>query len=317
MHKRDEFMKKEYLILPALILILGAYLLLHKENKDHYILPEIAKIDTSKITGLVIDKNQDSIKFTKKDKTWLLTDKDYLANLSLVDTMLDTLKTFKLSALVSQKEDLKRYKLDDENNIRVKVMNGQKIAFEFSMGKTAPSFNHTFVRLAKDKNVYHANGNFRPNFDKSLEDFRDKKVMEFKQESINQVAIEKDGMAKTLASTKGKQADEITWLSDDGTTADKKMVSNLLSDLSFLKCEKYSSALTKKKLEKQNPVCKIRIKDEKSRELTLFKTDTLYNLMGISSMNEYVFELSQFTSKEIISNIDALLGIMPKEKTKD
>jgi hypothetical protein len=39
--------------------------------------------------------------------------------------------------------------------------------------------------------------------------------------------------------------------------------------------------------------------------------------MGISSMNEYVFELSQFTSKEIISNIDALLGIMPKEKTKD
>jgi Domain of unknown function (DUF4340) len=310
-------MKKEYLILVALILILGAYLLLHKENKDNYVLPQIAKIDTSKITGLVIDKKPGAIKFTKKENAWLMTDKKYLANSSLVDTMLDTLKTFKLSALVSQKEDLKRYELDDEKNIKVKAMNGQKIAFEFSMGKTAPSFNHTFVRLANDKNVYHANGNFRSNFDKTVEDFRDKKVMGFKQESISQIAIEKDGLSKTLVSKKDKQADAITWLSDDGAPADKKMISTLLSGLSFLKCEKYLNSFTRKKLEEQEPLCKIRLKNEENLILTLFKTDTQDNLMGVSSMNEYVFELSQFTGKEIISNIDALLGITPKEKTKD
>jgi hypothetical protein len=181
-HKGNEFMKKEYLILVALILILGAYLLFHKENKNNYVLPKIAKIDISKITGLVIAKIQIPIEFTKKEGTWVITDKEYPADSSSVENMLDTLKTLKLSALVSEKEDLKRYELDDENVILVKAMNGQKIVFEFTIGKTAPSFNHTFVKLTSDKNIYQANGSFRAYFDKTLEDFRDKKVLEVKEE---------------------------------------------------------------------------------------------------------------------------------------
>jgi len=170
-------MKKEYLILIALILILGAYLLFHKENKDNTILPEIIKIDISKITGLVIDKKEGPIKFTKKEGGWVLTDKEYPADSPSVENMLDTLKKLKLSALVSQKGDLKKYELDNENHIKVKAVNGQETLFEFTMGKTAPTFNHTFVMLTNDKNVYHANGSFRSYFDKSVEDFKEKKIV--------------------------------------------------------------------------------------------------------------------------------------------
>jgi len=313
-------MKKEYLILIALILILGAYLLFHKENKNNYVLPKIEKIDVSKITGLVITKTQSPIELTKKEGTWVITDKEYLADSSSIEKMLDTLKTFKLSDLVSQKEDLNRYELDDDNLILVKAMNGQKIIFEFTMGKTAPSFNHTFVKLTSDKNIYQANGSFRPDFDKTLEDFRDKKVMEFKEESIKQIFIEKDGISKTIISKeekKDKEGASITWTSDDGLSVDKEMVSTLLSAVSFLKCEKYLNDTTRNKLEKEKPLCKIRLKNENNIDLTIFKIDTEDDLIGISSMNEYVFALSQFTGKEIVSTIENLLGITKEEKNKD
>ncbi|MCD4722747.1 MAG: DUF4340 domain-containing protein [Desulfobacula sp.] len=313
-------MKKEYLILIALILILGAYLLFHKENKDNYVLPKIVQIDISKITGLIIDKKQGSIKFIKKEKNWLLTDKEYLADLPSVENMLDTLKTLKLSALVSQKGDLKRYELDDKKHIRVKVLEGAKTIFEFTMGKPAPTFNHTFVMLTDNKNIYHANGSFRSYFDRAEDNFRDKKVLDFKKESIKRFTIEKDGLSKTLISKKikkdGKDAFS-TWNSEDGTSADKEVISNLLSSVSFLECEKYLDSPTKKSYEKEKPLCKIRLENESGIELTLFETDKEDIFKGISSMNDYVFALSQFNGKEIVSNIEKLLGISKKEKNKD
>ncbi|MCK5836518.1 MAG: DUF4340 domain-containing protein, partial [Desulfobacula sp.] len=140
-------MKKEYLILIALILILSAYLFLHNTNKDHYTLPEISKMDVTKITGITLDKRDGSIPFKKKETHWTLTDNDYLADSPAVKNMLDTLETLKLTALVSEKGDLKRYELDDENRIRVTVSEGAKTVFEFTLGRIAPSLNHTFVML--------------------------------------------------------------------------------------------------------------------------------------------------------------------------
>ncbi len=314
-------MKKEYLILIALILILGAYLLFHKENKGHYTLPEISKIDVAKITGLTLDKKEGTIAFTKKGENWVLTDKAYPADSPAVENMLDTLKTFKLSALVSQKGNLERYELDDDHHIRVKLSQGANTIFEFTLGKTAPSFNHTFVMLTNDNNIYHANGNFRSSFNKTEDDFRDKKVLEFKQASIKQFTIEKDGVSKTLILKEDKKnpkksnleksdknETDITWTAEDGTSADKEAVSNLLSSVSFLECEKYVDSPPKNELEKDIPLCKIRLKNEADIALTLFETDKPENLIGISSMNGYVFALSQFNGKEIVSNIEKLLN---------
>jgi len=320
MLKRNKSMKKEYLILIALILIFSAYLLLHKENKDHYTLPEIEKIDTSKITGINIDKKQGPIKFTKKDDHWMLTDKKYLADSSAVENMLDTFKGLKLSALVSQKGNLRRYELDVEKQIRVKLLEGEKTIFELGIGKTAPTFNHTFVMLSDDTNVYHANGSFRSNFEKTEDDFRDKKVLEFKEDGIKEFSIEKEGLSKKLTAKEEKKDKEeisLTWSFADGTLADKNEVSNLLSSVSFLECEKYLESPTKNDLEKKPALCKIRLENEGQIALTLFKGDNEETIFGISSMNEYAFVLNQYNGKEIVSNIEKLLGIIKEQKDKE
>lgn len=313
-------MKKEYLILVALILVFSAYLLFHKENRDHTTLPEIKKIDVSKITGVIIDKKPGPLQFTKKDKTWTLTDKKYPADAPAVKNMLDTFKTLKLSALVSQKGDLGRYDLDKEKKIQVKLLEGEKTVFEFSIGKTAPTFNHTFVMLSDNQNIYHANGSFRSNFDKTADDFRDKKVLEFKKASIKKITLEKEGVSRTLTAiepkTKNQKKEDIsvTWRSDDGTVADKKQVSDLLSALSFMECETYLTPGAENELEKKDPLCNIHLENGKNITLTLFKGDKDGPFSGKSSMSSYAFAVSPFNGKEIVSTIDTLLGIQKKEE---
>ncbi|MCP4671126.1 MAG: DUF4340 domain-containing protein, partial [Desulfobacula sp.] len=83
-------------------------------------------------------------------------------------------KTFKLTALVSQKSDLQRYELDEKKSIHVKLLEKEKTIFEFTMGKSAPSFNHTFAMIAGDKNIYHAKGSFRADFNKTVDEFKEK-----------------------------------------------------------------------------------------------------------------------------------------------
>lgn len=316
-------MKKEYLILILLILLFSAYLFLHKDNRDHYTLPEISAIDPSQLTGLVLEKKDGAIRFTRQDKQWVLTDKKYPADATSVQNMLDALKTFKLSALVSEKQDVKRYELDDENRIIVKALKGEDSVFEFTLGKTAPTRNHTFVMIQNDKNIYHVNGNLKPDFDKTVQDFRDKKVLEFKEASLKRIMLETGGKSKTLipreAAEKKEEAPDkenpsVTWASEDGTPIDHEGLANLLSTLSFLQCQQYLETPDKTKLEKSKPLGKIILETETRLELMLFKGDKEEQVNGISSMNGYAFELSRFNGKEILSNMEQLLGMETKKK---
>jgi hypothetical protein len=342
-------MKKEYLIPIALILILGAYLLLHKENKDNYSLPEVVKIDTAKVTGLVINSKKETIKLMKKEKDWFVTDEQYPAKSGSVENMLDTIKGFKLSALISQKDDKKRYMLDEENRILVKVMEGDTEIFEFSMGKTAPTANHTFVMLKGNTDIYHANGNFKSDFSKTVPELRDKKVLELNKKATNKVTLTKADLSKTFVAQspdtdKSKDTDEkevgeekagekevdttkestdkeetvVTWTSSDGAMVDNETITKLISSISFLECEEYLTTVSKEDLDKKTPLCTIQIENsadpESKSELKLFKDDEKETLTATSSMNNYAFALSQYNSKEIISDIGKLLGIAPKEE---
>ncbi len=327
-------MKKEYLILTALILILGAYVLFHKENRDHTNLPEIKKIDTSGVTEIILDKKDGPIRLTGKGDAWTLTDKAYPANLSAVKNILDTLKTFKLSALVSGKGDLNRYELDEGGRIRVRVMAGEKVVFELSMGKTAPTGNHTFVMIGNDQNVYHADGSFRPYFDKSVAEFRDKKVVEFKQESIRKITIGKGETFKIFSLTKksapapkdqtdkkdktGKKDEpRVSWNDENGIPADKEVIESLLSSLSFLECDDYLNDSGKDELKDATPLCLIRLENDTVIEVKLFPAETEDRFTGISSMNPYAFFLDQYTGKDMVSDIETLLGLTGSKENKE
>lgn len=313
-------MKKEYLILIGIILILGVYLFVHKENRDHYSLPQIQKIDVKEITGIDIIKDEQQISFSKKEKNWTFTDKAYPADTFQIDAMLNVYKSFNLTTLVSEQGDLNRYELDKKHGIQIKYLKGNDVVFDVMLGKTAPTFNHTFVKLPQDKNIYHATGSLRSDFDKEIMEFRDKTVLAFNKSVIKQFTITKDNLSKTatlIQKKNDKKQDIISWNFEDDTQADLDTVAALLSVLNDLRCETYLDTDIENIKEQALSFYQVTLKGNVDHELTLYKNSTGKNFTGVSSMNKYVFALNTQNEKQIITSIEKLLGIYKTENTKE
>ena len=331
-------MKKEYIILILLIIGLGAYLGLKKDNQVHYELPTIPQVDTARIDRVEISKADRLVVLNKGENGWTVTDKKVPANPDDIEPMLGTLKAIKLSALVSEAKDLARYELDDTHAVKVRALAGQEAVRSFVIGKTAPSYNHTFIYLDdKDRTVYQANGNFKSQFDKEIADFRDKKVLEFDPASVKKVTLEKQGQVVTLVKshtpettdqekdeTKNKEPltaekpilEESTWKNQDGSVTDQKTISDLLSSLSKLECQAFLDEDKAARLKEIQPSCKILLENDNAFILNLFNKNDDQDVEGSCSYTPYAFTLTSYKAEDIVSYTDKLLGIEPQESTE-
>jgi hypothetical protein len=112
--------------------------------------------------------------------------------------MLNKLGELQLTALVSTAGDYRRYDLDPEHRIRVIARTGEDIRRELDIGKIAGTYQHTYVRLAGDDNVYHARGSLRPVFDRTTEALRDKTVLTFAVKSIETITVQVGDKTRVL-----------------------------------------------------------------------------------------------------------------------
>lgn len=329
-------MKKEYLILIILIIGLSAYLGLKKNDQIHYELPTVPKVDTPLIDRMEISKADRLVVLDKTEKGWTVTDKNFPANPDDIEQMLATLKQIKLSALVSEAKDLSRYELDDPHAVKVKALAGKEALCSLVIGKTAPSYNHTFICLKDgDQTVYQANGNFKDQFDKTSDDFRDKKVLEFDPDSVKKVTLEKQGKTATFVKTQvvkapdqGKEKtkgdltaentkpEETVWKNEDGSVGDQKSISDLLSSLSKLECQTFINDDEAARLKEKQPLCKISLENDQTFVLNLFSKNEAQDVDGSCSYTPYAFTLTNYKAEDIVSYTDKLLGIAQQDKTE-
>ncbi|MGD9686203.1 MAG: DUF4340 domain-containing protein [Desulfobacter sp.] len=329
-------MKKEYIILIILIIGLIAYLGLKKDNQVHYELPTIPQVDTTRIDRVEISKADRLVVLNKGENGWTVTDKKFSANPEDIEQMIGTLKAIKLSALVSEAKDLARYELNDTHAVKVKALAGKKAVRSFVIGKTAPSYNHTFIYLDdKDRTVYQANGNFKSQFDKEIADFRDKKVLEFDPAGVKKVTLEKQGQIVTLIKsqtpeTTDQEKDEIKknliekkpvpkesiWKKEDGSVTDQKTISDLLSSLSKLECQAFLDEDKAARLKEIQPSCKILLENDKTFILNLFNKNENQDVEGSCSYTPYAFTLTSYKAEDIVSYADKLLGIQQQDSTE-
>lgn len=323
-------MKKEYIILILVIAALSAYLVFKKDDRSHYTLPEPPKVAADDVDRLLVEKKDGPVEFTKKDGKWVVTDKNYPADESAVNQMLEVVANLKISALVSEKGDLVRYELDPDHALSISAFQGDKQLIAFKAGKAAPSYNHTFVQLGDDARVFHGQKSFRFHFDKVVDDYRDKNVMDFPEESITSITLEKEGITKTLTvkpvekpeakddkDAEPKADEKPSFLYADGTAPNKETVTNLLDALSSLKCDSFPESPTKEELEKQAADLRITLENDGKIVLNLYKGEGEdSDVSGVSSMNAYAFALRSYTAKDINSYADELLGIKKKQEDK-
>ncbi len=315
--------KKEYLVLIILIIALSLYLVLRKPDRRHYRLPNISQVSASDMTRVEISKPDGTILLEKKEGIWSVSPEGYPADAFKIKGILDTIGTLTLTTLVSESKSYERYDLHKEKRIGVKAWTGDQLRREFDVGKVAPSFNHTFVKIAGDERVYHAQENFRGKFDQTVENLRDKAVLRFEQKEIQKLDITRGKVSITLmrklppvevgtsqegeAQEKNPPQVEFMWQTLEGNEVDESKLESLLTTLSRLNCSAYIEG--RKKGDFTDPVYTIQLQGAKSYTLSIFEKTKEEDKTrpAVSSDNAFPFLLPDFQTNRIMISPEELV----------
>ena len=316
--------KIEYILLLLVIAGLVIYLALRSADRTHFELPSPPSINNSEIDRLVVSKKGQAIELARKDDQWFIEPQGYPADNIKVKNMVNAAADLRITALVSESGNYARYDLGEDKSIGVKLFVDGKEQRRFDIGRTAPTYQHTFVKLADDPNIYHARGTLQQTFDQSIENLRDKTVLRFDKSSISSIAIRKGEQAVTLTKGKppetqpkaetpqGKEADPSQWRTEDGRVVDTAAVDRLLSTMCELKCDSFIDDAAKK--ENQKPSLTLNFKsDQKTRSLSIFSTENekAERVSARSSDSAYDFEFLESRVQTFEKQVDKLLTSMP------
>jgi hypothetical protein len=168
-----------------------------------------------------------------------------------------------------------------------------------------------------DHRVFHAEGNIKNEFDKTVPDLRDKKVMVFHDE-IKGLTLRKG--KKELIITKAEssvsvdvtgkgeqekkpQEDTPKWITIDGKPAKEKEVDEIVNILSHLECDKFIEDMTKEDF--GSPVYTATLRGVKIYSISLFeKKENQYP--AVSSESDYPFLISEGKANKIMKDLNAL-----------
>jgi hypothetical protein len=320
--------KKEYIVLAVVVVALVVYLVSRSPDRNLYDLPQIEPVQAKEITRLELTMAKGGVMFTKEGSDWKISPENYAADPQKVKEMLAVVEGLTLTELISESKNYQRYDLDAKDSISLKCWDKEDLRFELLIGKSAGSFNHTFVKLPEDDAVYHAKGNFRNKFDMEKGEFREKSVLAFDKETIGAFEIRAKEIVETFKSVEDAASStesavseavekiaaqnagkEPQWMDSKGEEADANKIQTLISSLSNLKCEKFMEDKSKEDL--SDPVYTITLTGAKEYTLSLYaemEEDGESFFAAVSSENAYPFLLPQWQSENIMK--------MPKDLLK-
>jgi len=324
--------KKEYIILALVIIGLSAYLVMRRTDRTLYRLPEIPPVAKNEITRLQLTKAGTQIILNKKDTHWYIAPREYPADNKKLEVMLENIADLNLTALVAESKNYNRYDLEEEKKINVRAWRGDSLGRDIDVGKTASSFRHTFVKLAGDDRVFHALGNLHDAFDQSVDSLREKTVLAFKPDEIQEIEITKAPQSLIFARVQTPAGEETrvaaknevpaaaapksVWQTADGRPGDDAALSQMLSALSGLRCEKFID--DRNKADFNAPVYTIRLKGAQEYTLSLFakpKADDK-DTTATSSASDYPFVLGASQVDRLMRDPEALVKKPAASETK-
>ncbi|MBW2633754.1 MAG: DUF4340 domain-containing protein [Deltaproteobacteria bacterium] len=315
--------KKEYLLLVVIIVALAAYLVSRNPDRNLYELPQMDSVLEKDIRKIELTSSDGKILFAKEGSDWKIAPENYLADSQKVKEMLSVIERLTLTELISESKNYKRYNLDPAEGIKVMCWAKDNLRRQFTIGKSAGSFSHTFVKLPGNDAVYQARGDFRKKFDMEKGGFRDKSVLSFEKNDIVEFEIQtgesREKFKKKIVpqETESKEIkdpgasappSEPLWTDSKGGAADVAMVSGTLSTLSDLKCEMFLEGKTKADF--SNPVYKITFKGLKVYTLSIYAEvdkDGESYFPAVSSENNYPFILTKWRAENIMKKPGELI----------
>lgn len=314
--------KKEYLVLIIVIVALSLYLILGRDDQPGSDLPRMTALDNTTIKRMVITQKDSAIELMHKEDRWYIEPNNYLADPIQMKNMVKAATELTVTAQVSVSRNYERYNLNKTQRINVQIHGEDRLQREFDIGRTAPTSQHTFVRLTDNPSVYHAKGNLHTTFNQTIDGLRDKTILSIEKEAITSLRLLKNDIDQTWTKTEvEEEADKddkeassaavtkTQWIANnDNTTSDKGAVNALLSILAGLKCDNYMEDDAKTGLTEAAWTVTLK-NDSHEWTISIFAPQhpEATQIPGTSSSNDYAFLLSKQRVESIEKQIEELL----------
>jgi hypothetical protein len=301
--------KKEYLILGVIIAALAVYLYQRSSDRALYTLPKLPALAASDITRIQVTRPGETVVLARTGGRWVIDPRGWPVDPQTVQEMLDTLTGLTLTALVAESKTYTLYELDDDRKVNVKAWQGDQLRRDIDIGKAAPSFRHTFVRIAGDDRVFHGQDNISIRFRAAVDDLRDKSVLAFNRQDIQEIQVVQAAASVSLTRAPAKAdpapagpAAADSWQAADGQAANSVAVQGFLTELSSLRCEQFIDDRDKAGL--GAPVYSIVLKGPQDYTLALFASGAkdAARYPAVSSGSGDPFLLSEHQAKRIMKN---------------
>jgi len=146
--------------------------------------------DSSKIDKIEMVRKTDAITFEKTNGIWYITKPiNYLADTSAVYPMLKDLKNFKIDDEASNNPAKFSEYLDSAFNSQITVYQEGKQLGTFILGKTATSFDVSYLKKPEEERILRASNISSANFNKQVKDFRNKFITSISTKVANKISF--------------------------------------------------------------------------------------------------------------------------------
>lgn len=308
---------KELAILFFITTVLLFYIYNRTDERTHYQLPEITEIRTDDVSQVVIRKPGEETHIVRKDDAWFVGAREYPADSRKISNLLKKIAGLKVSALASESGNLTVYDLDERNRITVEAYQGETLMRRIIIGKPASSFRHTFILLDDDQRVFHAEGNFRSDFDMDVSGFRDRSVLKLQEEIVEVVLTNETGEMRVMKAPDPLTADgsgEISgqenqgatsgWYTSDHRRVRGEEIEELIRTLSDFQCDDFIE--DRKREDFLSPVFTVSLRGEKTSGISLFQKEE-GQYPAISTESEYPFLISEWKADRIMKDFAGLV----------
>jgi hypothetical protein len=193
----SKFNNKTLLAILAIMIVIFVGTEMYRDSKRNAgnRLPEIVQMDTSSVSRILIEPNNDSnIEVIKESANqWSVSDGEKKVNASTkeVRTYLSNLLSVKPLRLISKTEDRwKDYSVTDSLALKVKVYEGNDLSVDLYVGRsrfnqsTGGISGYTYIRDADEVETYNTEGFISTNLNKNFNAWRNNQVLVFQKEIL-------------------------------------------------------------------------------------------------------------------------------------
>lgn len=134
-----------------------------------------------------------SLSITKEGESWLLGDKKYPADPSLVQGIVSAVDNIKVLGKVSLSGDLERYSLSETSRLTVTALKNGKTLRTVAVGKNAVTGRQSYALIDDSNDVLLVSGNLNDAFSKGIDALRKKEIWSIPAESISRIDVAGNG----------------------------------------------------------------------------------------------------------------------------